>query len=287
MVKKLMTRTEFAKFAGVTPAAVTKAAERALKNCVDGKLIDSAHADALAYIEKIARAQTPEIAPGIDPLYEDAVEACRSLDRWTANHIRETLRVGSTRAARIMKQIDAAGVQAAKIREEKIFSEPKKEPHVRGTAAARQKRINEDVEELEPLIPESIEKYADMTLRDLCEKFGTAPRFKDWLGSMKDITMIQERQLKTEQIKGNLVSRDVVHRFIVDPVNAAHLKLLRDGSQTIAVRAAAMCEAGAGHSEIKRLVEDTIGSFIKPMKSKVSRALENLKTDYTEELADV
>ena len=289
MVKKLVTRKDFAEMAGVTPAAVTKAANNALKHCVDGKLIDSAHPDALAYIEKIARAKTPETLPGIDPLYEDAVNVCRELEKWNAHTVAKNLGIGHRRATEIMKQIDAAGVREAEARAAKVMATPKKEPHVRGTAAAKQKRADEDTDPLtdDPLIPPNIEIYADMTLRDIYEQFGTAPRFRDWLSSMKDIVAIQEKQLKAEQVKGTLVSRDIVHRFIVDPIDSAHIKLLRDGSQTISVRAVALCEAGATPAEIKKLVEDTISSFIKPMKAKVSRAMENLKTDMSEDDIDV
>lgn len=288
MVKKLVTRKDFAEMAGVTPAAVTKAADRALKNCVDGKLIDSAHPDALAYIEKIALAKTPEILPGIDPLYEDAVNVCLDLEKWNAHSIAKNLGIGHRRAAAILKQIEAAGVREAEARNAKVMAAPKKEPHVRGTAAAKQQRMDADVGEVEePEIPPNIEIYADMTLREIYEKFATVPRFKDWLGAMKDIVAIQEKQLKAEQTKGTLVSRDIVHRFIVDPIDAAHIKLLRDGSQTISVRAVALCESGAPQTEIKKLVEDTISSFIKPMKAKVSRAMENLKTDMSEDDIDV
>lgn len=285
MVKKLLTRTEFAKLAGVTAAAVTKAADNALKHCLDGKLVDAGHADALAYMEKVARAKTPETLPGIDPLYDEAVELCRQHGRWSANHIKMHLGVGSTRSARIYRQIEASGLIKNKTvgetptRDDKVPATVK-EPHVRGTAAAKQKRMDEDRGEAEPEIPPNIEIYADYTLREIYEKFGTLPRFKDWLGAMKDISAIQEKQLKAEQVKGNLVHRDIVHRFITDPINAAHMKLLRDGSQTISVRASAMCEAGASQIEIKKLVEDTISSFIKPVKSQVSRALNNLKTGY-------
>ncbi|WNO24175.1 hypothetical protein Scuro_14 [Acinetobacter phage Scuro] len=163
-----------------------------------------------------------------------------------------------------------------------------KTPHVRGTAARKQQAMNSDTGELkEDIIPENIEIYADMTLREIYEKFGTATRFKDWLSAMKDITVIQERQLKSAQLQGKLVSRKAVHDFIVDPINSTHIKLLRDGSQTIAVRAKALVESGAEVAEIKHFVEDTIGSFIKPMKTRVSRALADLKTDLSEGDEDV
>lgn len=268
---------------------MTKAAKKDLINCVDGNYIDAAHPDALAYIKKIEKLKTPEPLPGIDPLYEKAIELCKSSGRWSANAIKQGLSVGSTRATKIFNQIIAAGVKEKFERGEKVLATAaEKTPHVRGTAARKQQAMNSDTGELkEDTIPENIEIYADMTLREIYEKFGTATRFKDWLSAMKDITVIQERQLKSAQLQGKLVSRKAVHDFIVDPINSTHIKLLRDGSQTIAVRAKALVESGAEVAEIKHFVEDTIGSFIKPMKTRVSRALADLKTDLSEGDEDV
>lgn len=66
-----------------------------------------------------------------------------------------------------------------------------------------------------------------------------------------------------------------------------NIKMLRDGSQTIAVRVKALCEAGAEVTEIKHFVEDTLSSFIKPTKTRVARALETLQTQQSEDEIDV
>ena len=123
------------------------------------------------------------------------------------------------------------------------------------------------------MIPEQISKYADMSLRSTIEKFGTAPRFKDWLGAMKEIVVIEDRNLKIAETKGRLVSRDLVQKHIVGEIDAAHIKLLRDGSKTIAVRVTAMVGSGAEPNDIERMVSELISSFIKPMKVKVTRAI--------------
>lgn len=287
-MKKLVSRTEFAKIANVTQGAVTRAAKTSLQAAVDGKLIDLNHESAKEFIKKNAQAKTPETIPGIDPLFEKAVKICAEKGLWGQDFLKKEFSIGSTRAQKLAALLRASKVKDRVdivIPEEKLET---KTPHVRGTAARRQHSINNDTGELkEDDIPENIETYADMTLREIYAKFGTASRFKDWLTAMKDITVIQERQLKSAQLQGKLVSREAVHKFIVDPINSTHIKLLRDGSQTIAVRAKALVESGAEVSEIKHFVEDTIGSFIKPMKARVSRSLEDLKTDLTEGDDDV
>ena len=273
MTQRLYTRAGFAEIAGVSGAAVTKACQAALKPACDGQMIDANHAAAKAYLKKHARTQTEER----DELFDKAVEFCQNSGKWTAYGIRHGLMIGATRAKKIIHQISAAGLIPEDKNQKYVDGRvsPPKTPHVRGTAARRAQQIAADVEELEPepMIPEQIAKYADMTLREAIEKYGTAPRFKEWLSAMKEICMIEDRNLKIAETKGRLISRDLVQKYIIGEVDAAHIKLLRDGSKTIAVRVAAMVGSGAEQTEIERVVSDLISSFIKPMKVKVTRAI--------------
>lgn len=273
MNQKLYSRATFAELAGVSGAAVTKACAAALKPALDGHMIDANHPAARAYLKKHAPAPTPKR----DELFDKAVEFCETSGKWTANAIKHGLMVGATRATKIMRQIHEAGKvpEQPGQKYEDDRKPPAKTPHVRGTAAKRAQAIAEDIGDLEPepMIPEQISKYADMSLREIIEKFGTAPRFKDWLGAMKEIGVIEDRNLKIAETKGRLVSRDLVQRHIVGEIDAAHIKLLRDGSKTIAVRVAAMVGSGADQTDIERVVSDLISSFIKPMKIKVTRAI--------------
>lgn len=273
MTKKLYTRATFAELAGVSGAAVTKACAAALKPAVDGNMIDAAHPAAAAYVKKHTHTKTT----GRDVLFDDAVRFCEEQGRWSGNAIKHGLMVGSGRATKIFNQIKEAGLVPNQPASEPVDNRPppSKGAHIRGTASRRGKLISEDVGDLEPepMIPEQIAKYADMSLREIIEKFGTAPRFKDWLGSMKEIGVIEDRNLKIAETKGRLVSRDLVQKFIISEVDAAHTKLLRDGSKTIAIRVASLVGAGADPTDIERTVADLISSFLKPMKNKVSRAI--------------
>ncbi|MEG1884826.1 MAG: hypothetical protein RR182_00960 [Alistipes sp.] len=268
----LVTRSEFAKIAGVSGAAVTKATKETLRPCLDGLLIDADHAAARAYVEKMAIRKTPATVEGIDPRFEEALASCREFTKWHATHIKDSLGVGTDRARKIFQQIQAAGLVGTEAREEKIFEKPA--PHIRGTAARKQAQINNDDGDLEVIIPENIAKYAHMPLIEIIEKFGTAARFKDWLSALKEISAIEERNIKIAQQKGKLVSRELVRTQIVEQIDSAHIKLLRDGSRTIATRACSMHGSGEDITEITKIVADLISSFIKPVKVRVARALQ-------------
>lgn len=288
MAKKLVSRTEFARMAGVAPASVTKACKSRLLPACDGKRIDAAHPAAVEYVENRARATTPPAAPGLDPLYEEAAAACSEAGRWSISHVQRAVRVGFTRASTIFGQLKAAGLVPERGAEPPPKPEPvvSKPPHVRGTAARRQKRKQgmggEALQQAAPPeegqileVPEDIQAFADMTLRELVEKFGTDVRFVDWLKATQTIEAINEKRLKNAQTRGELVSRSLVKIGIIEPIDAAHIKLLTDGAKTIARRASAMTSAGRELGEIEAFVADQISSFIKPVKSKVARALNN------------
>ena len=182
MTKKLVTRTKFAEMAGVSPAAITKAAAGALKAACDGKRIDAAHADAVEYLKNKTATQTPPPATGIDPLYEEAVKVCQAAGKCTHALLKSELNIGSDRVKALADLIKATKVPlnvdtradkvlagVGKRREvqisdnlaELIGVDKSKIPHVRGTAARRQ-RLKLTEEEVVEDIPENIAQFADL-----------------------------------------------------------------------------------------------------------------------------
>ena len=124
-------------------------------------------------------------------------------------------------------------------------------------------------------VPEDIEAFADMTLRELIRRFGTDVAFLDWLKATKEIEAINEKRLKNAQTKGSLVSRALVQNGVIDVFNSAHLRLLKDGAKSIAAGAISKHASGAEPAAIEAYVSDILGSFIKPVKNKISRALKD------------
>ena len=278
MAQKLITRAQFAELAGVSGAAVTKAAAASLKAATSGKFIDAAHPDALAYVKKQDRDKTPPAATGLDPLYERALEACQSANNWTIAHLVRTQKIGKVRARKLQAMLAATEVKDTPTprREADLDSHiAAKAPHVRGTAARKERRKAESAETAEE-VPENIAEYADMTLRQIIQKFGTDVRFVDWLKAVKAIEDIQEKRLKNEQTQGNLVNRDLIRTGIIEPLNTAHVKMMTDGAKAISVRVPAMAAAGEETVDIERYISGVISSFIKPVAAKVERTIKNV-----------
>lgn len=162
-------------------------------------------------------------------------------------------------------------------------SAEKKKPYKRGHAAKAENEKKEALKEFAAPsdgkiheVPADIEAFADMTLRELIQRFGTDTAFCDWLKATKEIESINEKRLKNAQTMGELVSRDLIKVGIIEPIDSANIKLLTDGAKTMSVRGVAMHEAGKGVEEIEKFFSKQMTSFIRPVKAKVDRMMKKI-----------
>lgn len=281
-MQKLLSRTKFADLAGVNPSTVTRLCKTLLLAATVGKMIDSAHPDAVKYLANRERDQTSPADRGLDPLYQDAVSSCQTEGRYSISFVQRSLKIGYNRAAAIVTVMKANGLIPDKAKEQPTASTPAPatqkapKPHVRGHAAAKETRKREAAQQ-EPIIavPDDIQAFADMTLRELIDKFGTDGRFVDWLSATQKIEAINEKRLKNAQTKGVLISRELVKVGVIDTFNAAHLRLMKDGAKSIAAGVISKHAAGAELSEVEAYISDILGSFIKPVKGKINRVLKD------------
>ena len=272
---KLISKAAFARMANVTAAAVTKAIANGLSVAMEGKRIDANHPSAVKYVKSKTGADVETVTQTIelDPLHNEAVAFIESSGKTSVTALQRELRIGYNRARNIIDAIN--GVYAPQ-------PEPEKDKNfLRGYAAknAQMKQAGPaapiDADEMLLAIPEDIRAFADMSLRELVARFGTDTRFVDWLKATKSIEDINEKRLKNAVTEGELVSRNLIKLGIIDPIDAAHIKLLTDGAKTIALRATTMHGAGRPLDDIEKFVKDQITSFIRPIKAKVARTLNN------------
>ena len=114
-----------------------------------------------------------------------------------------------------------------------------------------------------------------LTLGEILERHGTSGQFKTFVDAKKTIIDVQTRVVKLAQLEGTLVSRSLVKVGVIDPIDAAHRKLLTDGAKTIARRVTAMTSGGRSLEDCEAFVKDQMSSFIRPMKAKVARSLKS------------
>lgn len=120
------------------------------------------------------------------------------------------------------------------------------------------------------------ENFADMTLHELVDKYGTETAFLDWVKAVKAIEDINEKRLKNALTMGELVSVQLVNTGVVKPFDMMCDKLLIDGAKTIASRVTTMSGAGRSVEDCEHFVTDQISTYIKRMKASSLTVLRNV-----------
>lgn len=157
------------------------------------------------------------------------------------------------------------------------YSDEVAEYKPKGAAGAKESRKRLSLYNIDPAdVPDNMQEFADMTIREVVTKFGTDYRMVDYLRALKEIETIDERRIKSAKMRGELVHRDLIAKGVLEPIDSAHRKMLTDGAKTIARRSVAMVGAGKDADELEKFIAEQITSFIKPAKAKIKRALENV-----------
>lgn len=131
------------------------------------------------------------------------------------------------------------------------------------------------VDGLDPTDRVDVEKYADWTLRQIADVFGTVTAFKDWLDARKKQVSIREKELKNWESEGLLISREAVRTHVFGHIEGVNRRLLQDVPITIVRRVYALARSDTPPEDAERLVREILGSELRPVKEKAARALRN------------
>ena len=282
-IGRLISRTEFAKLANVSPAAVTNACNNSLELATIGKRIDQDHPSAKLYLEKKTYQQIGSNNVGLDPYYAMAVDFFHQTGNKTNRSFQKQFHIGYERSRSIVATMKANNVFNY---EDKTKKEAKRDPLTGNDlkaspskAAAMESKTQEDYDGF--LLSggtEDVDVFINMTLGEIIERYGTVTRFTDWLAAAKRIEEIKTKRLSNAKAEGELINKRLVEVGVIDVFNSALLRLMSDGSKTVANGVISKHLSGVEVPEIESFVTDIIGSFIKPIKSKIERSLRNATT---------
>lgn len=225
MGQKLVTKSQFARMAGVNPSTVSRILKTVLDGADVGGRVDIGHPSVVEYLKK----------KGINP----TSPIINSPQKTEPEKPKPGRPKRSTTSARIKSE------------------EPPETPAKKSNGYEK----------------EDVTQYLDMTVNEVVFRHGTDAQFLEFLKSVKEIELIEERRLKNAQTKGDLISRHLVKVGILEHFEEAHIKMLSDGARTMAQEAKTMAETGESVEDIERFIADQITSFIKPAKVKIARAL--------------
>lgn len=232
---RLISRSELARLAKVSPAAITKACKAQLAPACVGKRVDLDHRATKKYLASKGASPPAPTAPPDPPTKAPAAPTTE----------RRTSKKG-----------------------------PAPEPADRRRPARKQK-LPEPGELDAELSADDVEDLLGLTLRDILERFGTKTAFKDWLVAVKTIADIREKELKSDETEGRLIDRELVKTHVFGAIEAGNRRLLGDSPKTIARRLYALAKSGAPVEEAEKVVREIISSQLKPVKTTAARVLRN------------
>jgi hypothetical protein len=236
-MSRLISRTELARMAGVTQAAVTKACKGPLRGACEGVRIDASHESVQAYLAKHGAQEPPQLAA------ETAHARTSSPKKPPTNAAAPT---GSAKGAK---------------------SERATPPGVSPSTGAREpvRLVAREVRD--------VSEVADMTIRQVVQKFGTVTAFKDWLAALRTIEEVREKNLRNAETDGNLISVRLVRTHVMGAIESGNRRLLSDSPKTIARMVYAAAHSQKPIEEAEKMVRDIISSQLKPMKDAAARTL--------------
>lgn len=239
-MERILTRAEFSRLAGVTKQAVGKACRAQLAPACVGKRIDGTHPAAQAYLEQHGQELPEEL---------DRVEA----------------RAARARPAKAKAAQPAAGAPPSPPR---APPSPPSAPPSPGPAPPGKEPVRVVAREVS-----DVSAVADMTIRQVVEKFGTVTAFKDWLQALRTIEDVREKNLRNAETDGNLISVHLVKTHVMGAIEQAFRRLLTDAAKTIARRLYSAAKSGVPIEDAEQLVRDIISSQLKPIKDASARTL--------------
>lgn len=129
-----------------------------------------------------------------------------------------------------------------------------------------------------PLLPNpwdriDVEQYADWTLRQISDQFGTVTAFKDWLDARKKQVSVREKELKNWEAEGMLIPRDAVRTHVFGAIDGVNRRLLQDVPKTIARRVYALAKSDTPVEDAEKLTREIISSELRAVKERASKAL--------------
>lgn len=233
---RLVTRSEFARIARVTPGSITRAARRRdLAEALSNGRIDVDHFAAREYLRRhgVADPQVPG-TPAAAP------------------------RAPSPAAAPVIPEItppakSAPGRPPARV--------PPASPAPEPTSPAQIEA------------PDDLDEFRDWTLQQLLDEFGTARRFVDWLDAMRKLEDVRAKRLANLEREGKLIQREPVRTHVFGIIDATFRRLLTDAPKTTARRLYGLAKSGAPIEEAEAEVKDINSSLVKAIKATAIRVL--------------
>lgn len=117
------------------------------------------------------------------------------------------------------------------------------------------------------------DEIAELTVKQVVDRFGTARAYKDWLEAHEKRERARKNYLDNEETEGNLISRELVQAQLFAAIDAVFRRLLQDTPKTVVRRMYAAANSGQSIEDSEGVVSELISSQLRPLKEDIARKL--------------
>jgi len=121
----------------------------------------------------------------------------------------------------------------------------------------------------------TFEEIADLTVREVVDRFGTSSSLVDYTQALKIIEQTRWQRIKNEREEGRLIPKEYVKAHVLSVIDGAFRGLLIDAPKTLARRLYGAARADVTIEEGEQIAKDINGSHIRNVKDRCRKALKD------------
>jgi hypothetical protein len=252
---RLTTKADFARRAGVSKPAITKACKGPLAAACERDRVNLDHPLVVEYLRRADERNAPAA--------REPVTIPTPVTKPAPKQASEPTPVAKNTKKRVVAPTPVAKPAA------KRASEP--------TAVETDDDAPSEAREARDLLPRgTTHELAAIAarIRPIVRTYGTVRSMLDCLRSLKEIEVINRTRLDNDERAGRLIDRELVQTHVFAALDGMARLLLTDSPKTIARRAYAMAKSGATAEEGERMVREIVESQLVHVRDKVVKLLE-------------
>lgn len=273
----LLTKSAFARLAEVSAMSITKAinaGNRVLAPALVGKKIDPDHEAAIAYLDKIAAKKAGvKSKPAVKKPKAKAKKSVKVSQK--AEKKPEPKQENHAEPENIK-------VRGPRVKHSRLESSIKDLLESVGNEHEEQKQLEMlrgfVSQQYVKYLPDDIREMGNYSLNDIISVFGTKENFKIWVEATKKMEDITALRIKNENALGELVSRELVLKAFIAPLDGLFTRILTDGSKVVVKELKNFFELDRSLEECEERYKKILSGFIVPTKEKIIRSAKTMES---------
>ena len=117
------------------------------------------------------------------------------------------------------------------------------------------------------------ERFADMTLRQVAQDWGTWDQFIGVVDAVKKLATIREKDDKHAEFEGAVISRELVATHVFSYLEKLHRRFLGPVPKTVVRKAIAGAKAGVDGEELEAKARELMGAELAAARDSIARTL--------------